>query len=83
MGSRNRWFSVRVIVEIKLPRDSAKERTYDDRILVVRAASELAARGKAEEFARAEEASYPNAEGKIFGGASRRWSRPASFSPTT
>jgi len=54
-----------VIVEIKLQGDSAQERTYDDRILVVRAASEVAARRKAEAFARADEDSYADVHGKI------------------
>jgi len=53
-----------LIVEIKLPRDNAKERTYDDRILVVRAASELAARRKAERLTRAGDESYLNGEGE-------------------
>jgi uncharacterized protein DUF4288 len=64
MGGRSHWFSVRLIVEIKVPRDTAKERTYDDRILVVRAASELAARRTAEELTRASDETYVNGEGK-------------------
>jgi hypothetical protein len=64
VGKKNQWFGVRMIVEVKVPRETVNRRTYEDRIVVVRAASEPKAREKAEKLARAGDESYLNVDGE-------------------
>jgi hypothetical protein len=58
------WFGVRLVVEIRVGNDPPGRRTYEDRLVVVRASSDTVARRKAERLARADEESYRNFQGE-------------------
>jgi len=61
---RGDWFGVRVVVEIVVAKDPPTKRTYEDRIVVVRASSDTLARRKAERITRADEETYRNFKGE-------------------
>jgi hypothetical protein len=58
------WFGVRVVVEILVGKDPPAKRTYEDRVIVVRAQSDALARRKAERIARADGETYRNIYGE-------------------
>ena len=64
MAAGGDWFGVRLVVEIRVGNDPPGRRTYEDRLVVVRASSETVARRKAERLARADEESYRNFKGE-------------------
>ncbi len=57
------WYGVRVTVEIRVADDPPGKRTYEDRVVVVRASSDTVARRKAERLTRAAEETYRNFKG--------------------
>ena len=59
------WYGVRVAVEIRVADDPPGKRTYEDRVIVVRASSEAVARRKAERLTRADEETYRNSKGEL------------------
>jgi len=62
MSDRQTWFAARLLLESQHPGDLFSDRLYEEKIIVLRAATEEAARGKAEEFGRAAEETYLNAD---------------------
>jgi len=65
MAADTVWYGVRVAVEIRVADDPPGKRTYEDRVIVVRASSEAVARRKAERLTRADEETYRNFKGDI------------------
>jgi hypothetical protein len=63
MPASSGWYGARLIFEAVLEGVPSAESTYEERIILVSAASESEARRKAEAFARAEEHGYENTEG--------------------
>jgi hypothetical protein len=64
MPARGDWFGVRLVVEIQVGSDPPARRTYEDRVIVVRASTEALARRKAERLTRADGESYRNFKGE-------------------
>jgi len=58
------WFGVRLVVECQVGADPPGRRTYEDRVVVVRASSEALARRKAERLTRRGGESYRNFKGE-------------------
>jgi hypothetical protein len=53
MSAAKDWFGVRLVVECQVGKDPPGKRTYEDRLIVVRAGSEAEARRRAERLTRA------------------------------
>src|ERR1700737_4167134 len=64
MPARGDWFGVRVVVEIQVGDDPPGRRSYEDRVIVVRASSDALARRRAETLTRADRESYRNFKGE-------------------
>ncbi len=64
MPTRGDWYGVRVAVECQVGRDPPGRRTYEDRVLVVRASSDALARRKAQRLTRRGDESYRNFKGE-------------------
>jgi hypothetical protein len=64
MTARGDWFGVRLVVEIQVGNDPPGRRTYEDRLIVVRASSAALARRKAERITRRDGESYRNFKGE-------------------
>jgi hypothetical protein len=64
MSTSTDWFGVRLVVECQVGKDPPAKRTYEDRLVVVRAASEAHARRKAERLTRAGVERYRNVVGE-------------------
>jgi hypothetical protein len=64
MPTRGDWYGVRVVVECQVGSNPPGRRTYEDRVIVVRAGSEALARRKAERLTRRKDESYRNVNGE-------------------
>jgi len=64
MPNRGDWYGVRVVVECQVGSDPPGKRTYEDRVIVVRARSEALARRKADRLTRRGNESYRNFKGE-------------------
>jgi hypothetical protein len=62
--NRGDWYGVRVVFECQVGSDPPGRRTYEDRIVVVRARSEALARRKAERLTRQGGETYRNFKGE-------------------
>jgi predicted nucleic acid-binding protein len=60
MNEDNGWFAVRLLFESKHPEEDGVESLFEDRVVLVRAATEDEARRKAEVYGRGEEDEYKN-----------------------
>jgi len=64
MSTSKDWFGVRLVVECQVGKDPPAKRTYEDRLVVVRAGSEGQAGRKAERLTRAGVERYRNVFGE-------------------
>jgi hypothetical protein len=64
MTAAKTWFGVRLVVECQVGRDVPAKRTYEDRLIVVRAASDAEACRRAERLTRAAVERYRNVVGE-------------------
>jgi hypothetical protein len=64
MSTARDWFGVRLVVECQVGKDPPAKRTYEDRLVVVRAGSEGQAGRKAERLTRAGVERYRNVFGE-------------------
>jgi len=64
MPARGDWFGVRLVVECQVGDDPPGKRTYEDRVIVIRASSDALARRKAERLTRRKDESYRNFKGE-------------------
>jgi hypothetical protein len=64
MSAHGDWFGVRLVIEIQVGNDPPGRRSYEDRVIVVRASSGAVARRKAETLARRDGETYRNHNGE-------------------
>lgn len=64
MTDAKSWFGVRLVVECQVGKDVPAKRTYEDRLIVVRAASDAEACRRAERLTRAAVERYRNVVGE-------------------
>jgi hypothetical protein len=64
MSKESIWFGVRMVFQCLGPNEGSRDRLYEERIILVKAATEEEARVKAERFGKASEHEYRNVDGK-------------------
>jgi len=64
MKNNTIWFGVRMLLESIHPEEPAAKRVFEDRIIVVRAQTELEARRKGEKMGKRAKQEYRNVAGK-------------------
>ncbi|MGH2368156.1 MAG: DUF4288 domain-containing protein, partial [Chloroflexota bacterium] len=65
MSDDQTWFAVRLIMESEHPEEDVEDRLFEEKIILVYAPTEEAARQKAVRFGQAAEEEYTNPDGKL------------------
>ncbi len=73
MSTKTSWFGVRMILQSVALDENSRDRMYEERVILVRAATEGEARAKAENFGKASEEEYRNVDGKRSLGTSKKF----------